>query len=70
PPKSLLLGIGVMTLGSSSCTGETFHVVFVIYEEVLAYGTRGEEEFTFCSWEVCHEERFMHKDTFVSVLCL
>ncbi|MCI90364.1 hypothetical protein A2U01_0111656, partial [Trifolium medium] len=39
PPKSLLLGIGVMTLGSSSCIGETFLVVFVIYVEVLAYGT-------------------------------
>ncbi|MCI78019.1 hypothetical protein A2U01_0099289, partial [Trifolium medium] len=52
------------TLGSSTCTGETFLVVFVIYEDVLAYGTRGEEEFAFCSSGVCHEERFMHEDTF------
>ncbi|MCI35132.1 hypothetical protein A2U01_0056353, partial [Trifolium medium] len=38
PPKSLLLGIGVMTLGSSSCAKETLVTVLVVCEGMLAYG--------------------------------
>ncbi|MCI71623.1 hypothetical protein A2U01_0092886, partial [Trifolium medium] len=49
PPKSLLLGIGVMTLGSSSSVGEMLVVVLVARDEVCMWFLYDEERLLACS---------------------